>query len=490
MNLFNLAAKVTLNTKGYDAGVNEATSKGRKLASVLGSGLKSAAMVGVAGITAAAGGIAALTGGAIKNYAQFEQLVGGVDTLFKDSSQKVQEYADNAYKTAGMSANEYMDTVTSFSASLLQSLDGDTEKAAEVADQAIRDMSDNANKMGTDIGSIQYAYQGFAKQNFTMLDNLKLGYGGTQAEMQRLLEDAEKLSGVHYDLSSYADITEAIHVIQTEMGITGTTAAEAASTIEGSVNSMKAAWTNLKTGLADENANIDELLDQFLDSVDTVADNILPVIGRILSNISNKIIENFPQIVQRGAELLAKLAVGIVKAIPEMLKSIPKVIDAIIEGFKKADADWLDIGRNVVMGIFDGIGSMVAWANEKIFGFVGGIVSKVKEKLGIHSPSRVFAEIGGYMAEGMGEGWSMEYGTVKDRIAKDMDFGTAKIGFAESGIGISSAQMINSVSKTTESNAPMTFNLVLPDGTKLASYMLNPLASYAKANGTPILNPI
>ena len=191
-------------------------------------------------------------------------MVGGVDTLFKDSSQEIQRYAANAYKTAGLSANEYMETVTGFSASLIQSLGGDTEKAAKYADMAITDMSDNANKMGTDMSSIQNAYQGFAKQNYTMLDNLKLGYGGTKEEMQRLLADDGKLSGVKYDLSSYADIVEAIHVIQTEMGITGTTAKEASTTIQGSVASMKAAWANLMVGMADDTQNFDMLLSNFI----------------------------------------------------------------------------------------------------------------------------------------------------------------------------------------------------------------------------------
>ncbi|NCC05945.1 MAG: phage tail protein, partial [Proteobacteria bacterium] len=181
--------------------------------------------IGVAmGAVAVAAGAAAVKLGkeVISAYADYEQLVGGVDTLFGEASQSVQRYAENAFKTAGMSANEYMETVTGFSASLIQSLGGDTTKAAQVADMAITDMADNANKMGTDIASIQNAYQGFAKQNYTMLDNLKLGYGGTKSEMERLLADAEKISGIKYDLSSFSDLTEAIHVIQTEMGITGT----------------------------------------------------------------------------------------------------------------------------------------------------------------------------------------------------------------------------------------------------------------------------
>ena len=225
----------------------------------------------------------------------YEQLAGGVETLFKDSSGTVENYANNAYKTAGLSANEYMGTVTSFSASLLQSLNGDTAKAADVANMAITDMSDNANKMGTDMSSVQTAYQGFAKQNYTMLDNLKLGYGGTKEEMQRLLDDASKLSGTEYDLSSLNDVYEAIHVVQEEMGITGTTAKEASETISGSTSAMKSSWTNLMTGLANDNADLGGLLDNVIDSALTVADNILPVVEQV----ADSIIEVLPSLLDK-----------------------------------------------------------------------------------------------------------------------------------------------------------------------------------------------
>ena len=203
----------------------------------------------VVGLAAAGAAIVKIGKDAIEAFSDYEQLVGGVETLFGSSASTVIKNATNAFKTAGLSTNEYMETVTAFSASLLQSLEGDTEEAAKKADMAITDMADNANKMGTSIDSIQNAYQGFAKQNYTMLDNLKLGYGGTKEEMQRLLEDAQKISGIKYDISSYSDIVDAIHVVQTEMGITGTTAKEASSTIQGSFSAMKSAWKNVLTGL-------------------------------------------------------------------------------------------------------------------------------------------------------------------------------------------------------------------------------------------------
>ena len=241
---------------------------------------------------------------AVASYADYEQLVGGVETLFKDNADAVIANASRAYTSAGLSANDYMQTVTSFSASLLQSVGGDTVKAAQMADMAITDMSDNANKMGTSMEMIQNAYNGFAKQNYTMLDNLKLGYGGTKEEMARLLADAEKLSGQKFDLSSYADIVDAIHVVQTEMGITGTTAKEASSTISGSIASTKSAWENLMTGLADSNANIPQLVGNVLSSGTTVLKNIIPVAKQVLASIPEAISEISPQAGQAFQSIL------------------------------------------------------------------------------------------------------------------------------------------------------------------------------------------
>ena len=222
------------------------------------------------------------------NYADYEQLLGGVETLFKGASQTVQENAKNAFKTAGMSANEYMENVTSFSASLISSLDGDTVKAAEIADKAIIDMSDNANKMGTDMGRITDAYQGFAKQNYTMLDNLKLGYGGTKSEMERLLADASKIAGVEFDIDNYADVIEAIHVMQESMGITGTTMEEGSKTISGSINQLHGAWENFLTAIGDggRTMDLDKVTNDLIESLVAVADNVVPAIMRIGESIT------------------------------------------------------------------------------------------------------------------------------------------------------------------------------------------------------------
>lgn len=491
MDVFDLFAKISLDTSEYEGGLENASEKTSGFSDKLRSGLATAAKVGAAALTAASAAVGALTKASIDNYAEYEQLVGGVDTLFKTSADVVQEYAANAYKTAGLSANEYMETVTNFSASLLQSLDNDTAAAAEKADLAITDMSDNANKMGTAIESIQNAYQGFAKQNFTMLDNLKLGYGGTKEEMERLLEDAEKVSGIKYDISSYADIVDAIHIVQTEMGITGTTALEASTTIQGSVSSMKSAWTNLVTGIATDNADIDVLLDNFLNSVETVADNILPVVERILSNIFDTLAERGPDMLSAAVTLFLQIMAGALKALPYIVASIPQILDAIIDGFIDGLPDIIDVGKQIVAGLWEGIKSMASWIGEKVSGFFSGIVDGAKSVLGIHSPSTVFAGIGGNMALGIGKGWDDEYDRISQNIKSGLDFGTANVDFASSGLGMSSAGIVNGIGNAVGSgfSGDITVNLVMPDGTKFASYLLPSLVSVAKANGTPIVNP-
>ena len=327
-----------LDSSGVESGVS---ALGGKLSGVMGTALKG---TGVA-IGAAVAGVSALTKSSLDAYADFEQLTGGVETLFKTSADKVMQYADEAYKSAGLSANEYMETVTSFSASLLQGLGGDTDLAADVANQAIIDMSDNANKMGSDMASIQNAYQGFAKQNFTMLDNLKLGYGGTKEEMQRLLDDAEKLQkekfgvDVEYDMNNFADVIQAIHTVQEEMDIAGTTSKEAATTIQGSLGMMKGAWQNLVTGLGDENADLDGLIDNFIQSVITVGENIMPEVERILVGIGEMVTTMLPQVVQMIPELINSALPGIIESASGLVTTLctaivdnaPTLIDSALQ---------------------------------------------------------------------------------------------------------------------------------------------------------------
>ena len=355
-------AEVLVKFKGDTKDLDEKTGKASSAIKGLGNGLKGAL---AAGAIAAASAVVALTKATIdltkasvEAYAEYEQLIGGVETLFKESADKVEEYANRAYKTAGLSANEYMSTITSFSASLLQSLEGDTDKAADYADRAIQDMSDNANKMGTDMSMIQSAYQGFAKQNYTMLDNLKLGYGGTRGEMERLLADAEKISGVHYDISSFADMTEAIHVIQTEMGITGTTAKEAASTITGSLNMTKSAWQNLVAGFSKKNVNLDELVDQVIDSALTFANNVLPVVERALNGIARAL----PRVVERVAEelpilienLLPPIIDACIALIRSISKNLPALLKTLIDAVIQALDGILDLLPEIIGALLDG----------------------------------------------------------------------------------------------------------------------------------------
>lgn len=292
------------------------------------------------GLAVAGGAVAGLVTASVNAYADYEQLVGGVETLFKESAGKVQEYAKNAYKTAGLSANEYMETVTSFSASLIQSLDGDTKKAAEQAQMAITDMSDNANKMGTDIGMIQNAYNGFAKQNYTMLDNLKLGYGGTKEEMARLIADANKVkeaNGEMADLSmeSFSDVVEAIHIIQSEMGITGTTAKEASSTISGSIASMKGSWQNLLTAISADDLPFEDYVKSFADSVSTVAGNLLPRIQTALNGVVMLINQLAPVIVNALPGLVSTLIPALINAatglINALVAAMPQLLTALMD---------------------------------------------------------------------------------------------------------------------------------------------------------------
>ncbi len=299
---------------------------------------------------------------ALNSYADYEQLVGGVETLFKNSANVVEGYANNAYKTAGLSANEYMETVTSFSASLLQSLNNDTAKSAKVADMAITDMADNANKMGTDMTMIQNAYQGFAKQNYTMLDNLKLGYGGTKSEMERLLKDAQKISGIKYDISSLNDVYQAIHVIQGELGITGTTALEASTTIQGSVNSMKSAWKNMLTGIADDNADFKGLVNNLVDSIGIAAENIMPRVKVIVDGIvalipelTGKIIEHLPEIMKTGSEIITQLVDSLTTFAPDIGYSAFYIIDELVSGIMNNFPTILQAGIDLLTEFINGI---------------------------------------------------------------------------------------------------------------------------------------
>lgn len=376
MNLLDLAVKITCDDQasGQVEGIgSRITGTFSKVAGVASAVMGSAAVAGAVAIGKSA----------LDAYASYEQLVGGVDTLFKDASGQLQAYAAQAYQTAGMSANQYMETTTSFSASLIQGLGGDTQRAVEVANMAITDMSDNANKMGTDIDVIREAYQGFAKDNYDMLDNLKLGYGGTQAEMARLINDTGvmgdsfKATAKNVNEVPFDKMIEAIHQVQTEMGITGTTALEASTTIEGSVNTMKAAWENWLTGLGNEDADISGLTDQLLNSIGTVAQNVGPRIGIIIGTIVT-------EIGNRGPEIAAALRDMLFGAFSQGLDIVNTFVQENF-GFSLPEVDTSQI-TSAVEGVTTTVQDVVSFLQET-FGpgiqqameLVGPIVEQVSE---------------------------------------------------------------------------------------------------------------
>lgn len=352
--LFHIKAD-TKDLENKVEGIKEIIGKGAKLGG---------AMLGAVatGATITGSALTTVTKQAIDAYADIEQSVGGVETLFKENADAVIENAHRAYKTAGVDANTYMQGVTSFSASLLQSLSGDTKKASEVADMAFRDMSDNANKFGTDMQSIQNAYQGFAKQQYQLLDNLKLGYGGTKGEMERLLADAEKLTGIQYDISNLSDVYNAIHVIQEELGVTGTTAKESMSTISGSVNSAKMAIRNLISGEGSVEAVIEtvtqagtNLANAFIKIAPRVAESLVGVINGLMPMLPGLIQTILPVLVNATKDLM----VGLAKAFPNIIKTLspmlPDIIKTLLEGLVEISYALAESMPEIVPIVIDGL---------------------------------------------------------------------------------------------------------------------------------------
>ena len=469
-SIFELFGTIALNTGGAEKQLAKISAAGKKVGSVLGKGFKVAGEAALqmgkvigAGVAAGTTAMGKLASSAMSAYASYEQLEGGVKKLFGDDAQNlVMEYARNAYRTAGLSANEYMDTVTSFSASLISSLGKDTVAAAAYADLAITDMADNANTFGANMEDIQNAYKGFSKQNYTMLDNLKLGYGGTQKEMERLLADAEKLSGVKYDISSFADIIEAIHVIQESQNIAGTTAKEASTTISGSIGSVKAAWANLLSGLADSNQDIDQLVGNLSDSVMTAVDNIVPrlqtmsprlvqavqtlvsTLGPQLPGIINSIlpgmVEAATTLITGLADVLPDLLGSIIDVLPNVVKQIggalKKLFPSLLKTFKSliGKIDFKGLGtaigsglRSIVTNLPDimkGIGSAISWAWEHVgYPLIAGIFKGV---FGVDLP-----DSWDQLVEDIGDWW--------DGVVEDVG-GALEITFKAIGDALTSAK--------------------------------------------------
>ncbi len=345
-----------------------------------------AQLVGTLKKVIAAAGIGKIISESINLGGALQQSLGGVETLFKDSTDTVKAYAAQAYKTVGLSANDYMEQTTSFAASLLSSVSQDTQAAADLANMAMVDMADNSNKMGTSMQDIQNAYQGFAKQNYTMLDNLKLGYGGTQAEMQRLLKDAEKISGVHYDLGNLADMYSAIHVIQKEMDITGTTAKEASTTLTGSFAAMKAAAENVM-GNWSTGADLTEPLQALADTAQTfLVDNLLPMIGNVLAGIPEIVYSLVPELLQTGTELLSSLAQGFTEGIPEFFSTALPQLLAFTDQLRDNAASFVDAGLNLITqllnGLIAGLPDLIAYVPDIIINICGIINDNMPKILG------------------------------------------------------------------------------------------------------------
>jgi len=413
--------KATDDVKDKQSGFADAL---KKAGEALGGMAKQAASAAIDALKELGSAFLDVGKAALESYTQNEQLVGGVETLFGKSADIVKNYANEAYKTAGMSANQYLETVTGFSASLLQSVDKDTKKAAELANTAVKDMSDNANKMGTNIESIVSAYQGFAKQNYTMLDNLKLGYGGTKAEMERLLTDADKLSesfNLQKDAAGnlkygYDDIVTAIHIVQENMGIAGTTAEEASKTIEGSTKAMQSAWDNLVTGIADKNSNMEQLVGNFVDSIITAGDNIIPRISEIIRGIADavtefvatglpKLLEEIPRYIEELENPIIESVMIIVNAVgealPQIVEMIKKILPDILETIKYIIPDIVKLGGEVlealVKGITDSIPALIEAAKELLTELIQAFTDGLPEIL------KLGAELIKAIADGLSE---------------------------------------------------------------------------------------
>lgn len=527
------AANAENALKRYNEGLKETEESSKKsneslakfldtLTKASGTALKTAAEVGAATAKEIASGVAAITTSSIDNYASYEQLVGGIETLFGAGGKSLEEYAayvgqtteeasvkyeylmqaqqtmldnaDKAYRTAGLSANEYMETVTSFAATLVSSLGGDTLAASEMADQALVDMADNANKMGTSMESIQNAYQGFAKQNYSMLDNLKLGYGGTQAEMFRLLQDATELNEefantANFSLDSsghleaeFSDIVEAIHIVQTEMGITGTTALEAGTTIEGSLSSTKAAWENLLTGMANNESDLGLLVDNLIstivgDGTETnlgLIGNIIPAIEAALNSanalitdtvpkiipiIADIISDNLPVLLDSGVQLVGAIANGILDTLPELLEIAQDILSTILDVFVDNLPEIKEYGIRLLSMLADGIltsiplvigalpdvmtaifnfladnlPKMVEYGAKFLGEFIGGILSAIPDLL-LKLPKVIEAllsvfdaadaamkDAGKYLLEGLWNGISDKVAWLKGKVSGVVD---------------------------------------------------------------------
>ena len=478
MNLLDLFVKISVD--------DQASSQVETIGSKLKGGLATAAKVGAAAVAAAGAAVVAIGKQAIDQYAEYEQLVGGAELMFGDAYDFVAEKAKNAYSTVQMSQNDYLRQVNGFATGLKTALGGNAQAAAELADKIVNAEADVVAATGASQEMVQNAFNGIMRSNYVMLDNLQLGITPTKEGFQEVIDkvnewNAANGKATNYVIDNLADAQSALVDYIEMQGLQGYAANEAADTIQGSLASMKGAWENLLTGVSDDNANFEVLVSNFVDSLVGVGENIIPriniviqgltqliteasqaiiplavetliqnlpaivaagmdlimaLVNGILDNIDllidctlelidvvvNKLIENLPKLIDGGIRLIIALGIGLIEAIPQLVGKIPEIITAIIDGFASGASRILDIGKNIVEGVWQGIKNAAKWLKDKITGFFDGIIGGVKDFLGIHSPSRVFADMGKNMALGIGEGWDNQYDSIKKDIESGMNF--------------------------------------------------------------------
>ena len=457
MNLLDLFVKISVD--------DQASSQVEMLSGKLKSGLATAAKVGAAAVAAAGAAVVAIGKQSIEQYSEYEQLVGGAELMFGDAYDFVAEKAKNAYSTVQMSQNDYLRQVNGFATGLKTALGGNAQAAAELADKIVNAEADVVAATGASQEMVQNAFNGIMRSNYVMLDNLQLGITPTKEGFQEVIDkvnewNAANGKATNYVIDNLADAQSALVDYIEMQGLQGYAANEAADTIQGSIASMKAAYDNFITGLGDKNADMAELITNLLGSTVTVTENLLPVVERVLENIGVVVqekgpemiekfvsyaIEKLPDVIKLGLQIVIALVKGLAQNLPQLVTGVLNMAATIIKTLVDSSPDVIEVGKDIVRGVWDGIKAMGSWIKEKVSGFFGGIVDNVKGVLGIHSPSRVFAGIGENMALGLGEGWDDEYGRISKNIKSGLDFGTASVDFASSGLGVSSAGIINSM---------------------------------------------
>ena len=529
MNLMDLFVKISVD--------DQASGQVEAIGSKLKSGLATAAKVGAAAVAAAGTAIVAVGKQAIEQYAEYEQLVGGAELMFGDAYDFVAEKAKNAYSTVQMSQNDYLRQVNGFATGLKTALGGNAKAAAELADKIVNAEADVVAATGASQEMVQNAFNGIMRSNYVMLDNLQLGITPTKEGFQEVIDKVNEWNAANgratnYVIDNLADAQSALVDYIEMQGLQGYAANEAADTIQGSLASMKSAWENLLTGVADDNADFEGLVNNFVDSLVVAGENIIPrintviqgltqlitqasqniipiavetilqnlpsivaagmdmvmaIVNGILDNIDllidciidlidvvvDKLIENLPKLIEGGIKLTLAIASGIIKAIPQLVEKLPQLIVSVIrglnDGFRRID----EIGKNIVIGIWNGIAKMGDWLWNKVSSFFGGIVNGVKKLLGIASPSKVFAGIGGFMAEGLGEGFDSQFKSIKKNIENSMNFEDAN---ASINVSSNFQNQVGSVAASTK-NAQMydgrsiNLTVVSPDGKELARFI-------------------